>query len=102
MSMYTRYMRGPDGIYRRQEEADVIPPQKPDPEKHTLPPVQEQQPSHASTQAPQKEPGLLNALLSRQFDADDLLLAAIVLLLLIDGGEEDWLAMLAALAFLFF
>ena len=99
--MYTRYMRGPDGIYRRQEESDPTPvqladsPQKP----HTS--VREQH-SFAETQAPQKEPGLLNTLLSRQFDADDLLLAAIVLLLLIDGGEEDWLAMLAALAFLFF
>lgn len=99
--MYTRYMRGPDGIYRRQEEPEIPPAACPEPELCESPQLTESK-ENPRTTASQKEPGLLNALLSRQFDADDLLLAAIVLLLLIDGGEEDWLAMLAALAFLFF
>lgn len=100
--MYTRYVRGSDGIYRLQEDLDTVSTSVPEPECSASIPQAEQPLEDTVMQIPQKEPGLLNALLSRQFDADDLLLAAIVLLLLIDGGEEDWLAMLAALAFLFF
>ncbi len=113
--MYTRYIRGADGIYRRQQVSDT-PQRAPEPEapetcetpepcspaRDAPEPVLAELSRHADPPGEKKPPGFLTSLLSRQFDTDDLLLAAIVLLLLLDGGEEDYIALLAALAFLLF
>lgn len=98
--MYTRYTRGPDGIYRREtvEEPVRETPVPPQGTPVEVPVISKDMP-HEPDSA-EKKPGLLDSLLSRQFEKDDLLLAAIVLLLLIDGGDEDWLATLVALAYL--
>jgi hypothetical protein len=86
--MYTRYVRGADGVYRQQAQPDAAPPQEP------MPPAVPQ-----SVAPKQKPPGILQALTARRLDTDDLLLAAIVLLLMLDG-DDDLTAILAALGYL--
>lgn len=92
--MYTRYVRGPDGFYRRSVEPETAaaPPPAPEAAKKT---PDAPEPPLPPRPAPPSKP-------ARTFAADDLLLAAIVGLLLLDGGEDETVAVLAALAFLLF
>ena len=100
--MYTRYIRGADGIYRRQLANDQIPGASAEASAATAETEPSPQPEPHAAPPANAAGGSLRARSGRQFAADDLLLAAIVLLLLIDGGDEDWVAVLAALAFLLF
>lgn len=108
--MYNRYIREPDGSYRRRpmpetpmQPAPVPPPAPPRPEPPAS--IPQQRPPRPIPPRPQKPPeamgSFLRQLLPKSFDAEDLLIVLLLLLMSGDCKEDQNTALLTLMLYLF-
>ena len=115
--MYNRYIPQPDGTYRRnrvpsgerppQQQMPVIPPPAPAKEPEPAPCSQcvHNPPPRRPMPPPRREPasvgGFLKQLLPKNFDTEDLLIVLLLLLMAGDCQENQNMALLTLVLYLF-